>query len=107
MQEIDLSGRDAVFVWLSRNQLARRNISRDEFTFHLGVLLEGAKRQGERTDLTFRQSGGKLQTAARLAEEYQVSRATVERAAEYTRAVDRVAGVQRARRVINHGSAAL
>ena len=46
-------------------------------------------------------------TAARLAEEYQVSRATVERAAEYTRAVDRVAGVQRARQVIDHGSAAL
>ena len=33
-----------MFLWLSRNQLARRNISRDEFTFHLGKLFEATKR---------------------------------------------------------------
>jgi hypothetical protein len=34
------------------------------------------KKQGEQTDLTFPQNEGKSQTAARLASEYKVSRAT-------------------------------
>ena len=91
MQEIDLPDRDRVLIWLSRNQLARRNISRDEFTYHLGKLYEAAKRQGERTDLTSGHFDQKLGEADRFADEYQVSEKTVRRAAEYARAVDRIA----------------
>ena len=53
-----------------------------------GRVYERTKKQGERTDLTSPQSEEKLQTSQALAERFGVSRATIERDAQFARAVD-------------------
>lgn len=79
---LDLPDRAAAESWMIRNQLGRRNLTREQFTVLLGWRYLKEKRQGERTDLTSGQSDPKSdRTSARIAAEHNVSEKTVRRAA--------------------------
>lgn len=84
------------------NQLARRNITDEQRKYLIGKRMANEKKQGERTDLTFRQSDeksnevvrqndGKPKTSGAIATEYGVSSRTVERNQDYAKAVDAIA----------------
>jgi len=83
----EIPDRDAAMDWIDRTQLARRNLTPDQFTMVLGRLYNRLKRQGARTDRTSGQNDQKSEqatkgetTAERLAREHGVSEATVRRA---------------------------
>ena len=46
--------------WIEKRQVSQRNLSWDQKHLIMGRAYERTKRQGERTDLTFRQNGEKL-----------------------------------------------
>ena len=70
--------------WIDRNQLGRRNLSKQDYKMLLGRRYNRAKFQGNRTDLTSDQNDQKsVSTSARLASEHGVGEATVRRAGEY------------------------
>lgn len=89
--EIELPNKEAVKEWIIKNQLGRRNLTEQEASYYRGKLYESKKRQGERTDLTLAQNGTKLSTADIIGMDYGVSKNTVKRDAEFSKAVDRVA----------------
>lgn len=76
--------------WVYQNQLGRRNLNPDQFKLLLGRMYNRQKKQGERSDLTYPQIEEKsdTRTSARLAEDYGVSRATVERAGQVVQALE-------------------
>lgn len=76
--------------WIIANQLARRNLTSEKFAYMLGKLYEERKEQGVRTDLTSPQNEEKLNTAGKIAQEYKIGHATVERAATFSRAIDMI-----------------
>jgi len=77
---INLPDRLAAMEWIEKRQVSQRNLSWDQKHLIMGRAYERVKRQGERTDLTFRQSGEKL-AAEVLAKQYDVSPRSIERAA--------------------------
>jgi N6-adenosine-specific RNA methylase IME4 len=87
--EVNLPDRDAAADWIDANQLGRRNLHPDQFTLLLGRRYNRAKKQGERTDTTSRQSGEKS-PAESLAKQHNVGARTVERAGQFARAVDKL-----------------
>ena len=80
VRKISLVDRQAAVDWVIVNQLARRNLTRDQWEYLVGTRYNRQKRQGARTDLTSDQNDTKLQTADKLAAEYGVSPATIKRA---------------------------
>jgi hypothetical protein len=86
--DVDLQTREDAADWIDANQLGRRNLSPDQASLLRGRRYNRTKHQGERTDLTSPQSEGKSSTAERLAEQYGVSRATVERDGQFAQAVE-------------------
>jgi hypothetical protein len=91
VDELELPNFDAAIEWIEDNQLGRRNLTDDQFSYLIGRQFERAKRQGARTDLTFRQNGGKLRTAEAIAAEHGIAPRAVERAADFARDVDAIA----------------
>lgn len=89
--EMSLPDQVAAEDWIDSNQLGRRNLTPEQAQFLLGRRYNRAKRQGERTDLTSRQSGERLSTSARLAEQHGVAARTVERAGEFANAIETLA----------------
>lgn len=90
--EIDLPDKEAAKEWIITNQLGRRNLTPMEASYYRGKLYESRKqRQGTRTDLTFPQNGERLNTAKALGKQYGVSKNTITRDAEFSKAVDKVA----------------
>lgn len=89
--EVDLPDKEAAKEWIITNQLGRRNLTPQEASYYRGKLYESRKRQGARTDLTSPQNEEKLITAKELGKQYGVSKATIERDADFSRAVDKVA----------------
>lgn len=90
--EYEFADRNAVVRWIADNALARRNLTREQRDYLLGKRYVAEKRQGARTDLdTSRQSGEKSGAATAIAASAAVSPRTVERAAAYAQAVDRIA----------------
>lgn len=89
-----------VMVWMINNQLARRNVTDEQRKYLIGKRMANEKKQGERTDLTSRQNGEKLNiqdnseflselaTSKKIATEYGISPRTVERNQDYALAVD-------------------
>lgn len=82
--EISLPDRDAARNWIIDNALGRRNLSREQRDYLLGKRYAAQKQTG------FRQSDGNGQAAERVAATAGVSPRTVERAAQYAEAVDRI-----------------
>jgi N6-adenosine-specific RNA methylase IME4 len=89
--EIDLPDKETAKEWIITNQLGRRNLTPQEASYYRGKLYESRKRQGARTDLTSPQNEEKLITAKELGKQYGVSKATIERDADFSEAVDKVA----------------
>jgi N6-adenosine-specific RNA methylase IME4 len=83
IHEVRFKGRDEARHWIVKNQLGRRNLTADSFTYLLGLDYKLEKSQGKRNDLTCDQNDHKLKTAERLAKEHGVSPATVRRAEKF------------------------
>lgn len=81
--QVDLNTRDEAADWIDRNQLGRRNLSRQDYKLLLGRRYNRAKKQGERTDITSGKSCQKSTTAERLAKEHGVTEKTVRNAGKF------------------------
>jgi len=98
--EIPFESREKAIDWICMNQLGRRNLSPVDATMLRGRMYEGRKKsEGAQTGNDNRkskqlpQNEGVESTAEIVAKETGVSRATVERAAEFVKAIDKVATV--------------
>jgi len=86
--QVEFDTRDEAADWIDKNQLGRRNLSKQDFKLLIGRIYNRAKRQGERTDLTSDQIDQKSTTAEKVASEHGVSEATVRRAGKFQKAVE-------------------
>ena len=95
MRKMDFDSREDVIIWICANQNARRNITPEQKAYLVGKRMEaeksklGGNRKSKPHDEALIEEKGK--TSARIAKEIGVARATVERAAQYARAVDTLA----------------
>lgn len=80
-------------IWIINNQLARRNLTDTEFEYFIGKRFESEKQIGFKgnqytvEENGVRQNGGD-QTAEKIAEQFNLSPRKVERAAQFSEAVD-------------------
>jgi hypothetical protein len=88
VHRLSLPSREDAINWIINNQLGRRNLTSEQQSYLRGKRYNLEKKQGARTDITFRQNDGKSRTAERLAEEYHVAPATIERDGQFAEAVD-------------------
>ncbi len=72
--EMEFPDRDAAMDWMDKNQIGRRNLTRDEFNLIVGRRYNRLKRQGARTDLTLGQNVTKLNTAETIAQAHKMTR---------------------------------
>jgi hypothetical protein len=86
--QVEFDTREQAADWIDRNQLGRRNLSKQDYKLLLGRRYNRAKRQGERTDLTSGQNAQKSTTAEKLAKEHGVDEKTVRRAGKYQKAAE-------------------
>jgi hypothetical protein len=91
IEALEFPNREAAHNWIINNQLGRRNVTPEQASYLRGKRYHSEKQQGARSDLTSPQNEGKSQTAERLADEYKVSRATIERDATFASAIDTIA----------------
>lgn len=89
----EFKDRDAVMDWMDANQLGRRNLTPDQFTYHLGRLYNRQKKAlgGQIPNSRVDQIEPPISTAEKLAKEHAVSAATVKRAGQIASAVERAA----------------
>jgi hypothetical protein len=85
IKEISLPNREAAEDWIDSNQLGRRNLTPEAMSLLRGRRYNRTKKQGERTDLTSRQNGKKLNS---LAKEYGVSERTIQRDGAFAKEVE-------------------
>lgn len=76
--------------WIIRNQLSRRNLTDEQKKYLIGKRMMAQKNQGRRRDLTSPQNDEKLETSKKIADEFGISKATVERNQAYAKAVDTI-----------------
>ena len=96
--EISLPNMDAAKMWMIDNQLGRRNLTEASARYLRGMRMElekdnhGGVRGNQYTKVAIPQIEGlpKSETAERLATQYKVSRATIERDADYTRDINTI-----------------
>jgi hypothetical protein len=88
----EIPDRDAAINWILRNQLARRNLTADQFALYLGKLynVEKPKQGGTGANQHGAQTGHSVRSARQLAQEHGVSEKTVRRAGEFAEAVEKV-----------------
>ena len=95
VRQMEFDSREDVIIWICANQNARRNITPEQKAYLVGKRMEaeksklGGNRKSKPHDEALIEEKGK--TSARIAKEIGVARATVERAAQYARAVDTLA----------------
>ncbi|MEZ4947576.1 MAG: ParB N-terminal domain-containing protein [Cyclobacteriaceae bacterium] len=90
-KKVSFKDDEEVQAWMVKNQLGRRNLSNEQQSYLRGLRYHQEKQQGRRADLTSSQNEPKLhteQTADRLAEEYNVSRNTIKRDAQFAAGVE-------------------
>lgn len=88
-----LKTRDDVIDWIYSNQLSRRNLTDEKRTYLIGKQFEARKKRwgGDRKSeevKSIRQNDVLIPTAKKVAEEQHIAQRTVERAAEYAKAID-------------------
>lgn len=85
----DIPDRQAAIAWIMRNQLGRRNLTREQFTLYLGKLYNARKpRQGGTGANQHQEQTGHCDRSARqLAQDHGISERTVRRAGEFAEAV--------------------
>jgi len=95
VEHLEFDTRDEAADWIDRNQLGRRNLSKQDYKLLLGRRYNRAKKQGERNDLTSGQNAPKSErTSAKLAKEHGVDEKTVRRAGKFQEAAAKL-GVER------------
>ena len=92
VEAMEFAFRDEAADWIDRNQLGRRNLSRQDYKLLLGRRYNRATRQGERTDLTSGNSCPKSgeRTSQRIAKEHGVAEKTVRNAGKYQAAAEKL-----------------
>ncbi len=91
--EMEFENKDAVIDWIINNQLGRRNLTPANQSYLRGLQYERekAKHGGDRkSEESKAQNEQLIPTADRLAQQHGVSRETIKRDAEFTKAVDEV-----------------
>jgi N6-adenosine-specific RNA methylase IME4 len=96
VHEMRFKSTDEARHWIVKNQLGRRNLTADSFTYLLGLDYKLEKSQGKRNDLTCDQNDHKLKTAERLGKEHGVSPATVRRAEKFYDEVEKTPELKKA-----------
>jgi glutaredoxin len=92
--EYEFDSHEEAADWIDANQLGRRNLSPEQMSLLRGRRYNRTKAQGTRSDLTSPQNEEKLTTAEKLADQYGVSRATIERDGAFATAVDELREIQ-------------
>jgi len=89
--ELDFPDREAARNFIIHNQLGRRNLTPEGASYLRGqrYLIEKRSRGGDQTKAT--DQNDRLETAARLAQEFKVGEATIRRDGVFATAVDRIA----------------
>jgi len=88
---MEFADKEAVIDWIINNQLGRRNLTPNNQSYLRGLQYQREKKKTTDTlkqNTPLHQNEGSGETAQRLAEQHHVSKATIERDAEYTKAVD-------------------
>ena len=77
-------------IWMLNLQRGRRNSTPEQISYMIGKRYELEKLKGTTVNQysAVHQNDGQQQTAQKLAQEYNVGKATIERAAEFTRGID-------------------
>lgn len=90
---IEFSSREEALDWIIRNQMSRRNVTPEQRDYLMGKLYkENKKCHGEnRYTLKSTQNEDSTKTSTKIADQFKVGRATVERAERFTDAVDKIA----------------
>lgn len=87
--ELSFENRTDALEWIILHQLGRRNLTEEQKAYLRGKRYENEKlKAGTRTDLTYPQNEDRLKTSEKLAAEYSVSKATIERDADFAKGVD-------------------
>jgi len=88
---ISIETRQAAMDWIDRNQLGRRNLTPDQMSLIRGRMYNRTKRQdGGHGDQKSGHQNEVPNVAERLASEHGVSRATIERDAQFSNAVEKL-----------------
>ena len=93
VEEMQFESRVEAMNWIDKNQMGRRNLTRDEFTMILGRLYSREKKAvgGDYTsEKALAQNELKVNTAEKVAKEFGVSPATVKRAEKVYHKVEEV-----------------
>lgn len=92
VEYVDLIDRKDAHDWIINNQLGRRNVTPEQASYLRGQLFNREKKPhgGDRKSIP-QIEGLKEETAERLAQKFNVSRATIERDAKFAEAVDTIA----------------
>lgn len=114
VEYVDLVDRKDAHDWIINNQLGRRNVTPEQASYLRGKRYNaeknslGGNRGNQYTKVANPQNEG-LATAQKLADEYHVGRATIERDAKFAEAVDAIAdnAGEDARRAILSGESNL
>ena len=112
----EFASRDEALVWIISTQVARRNLTPIQLSYFRGVHYNAEKRmagnptgQNQHQKEEFPHNEGipkSGETAQRLAEQYNVSRVTIERDSQVARAIDAIGGASpEAKREILSGAA--
>ena len=97
IRKLDFVDRYEAIIWICKNQIGRRNLSDAQLTILIGHRLEAEKmrRGGDRKSSKVKSKPqnevlilGQNLTSQKIASEYGISKATVERAGEFVRALD-------------------
>lgn len=90
--EMEFPNRDEAKRWIRSNQLARRNLTKEQRDYLIGLEYKERKQTGfkgnQYTQGGSPQNEDKQKTSEKIADEYKVSKATVERAEKFADAVD-------------------
>jgi N6-adenosine-specific RNA methylase IME4/DNA-binding protein H-NS len=92
-KEINFNNESEVVEWIILLQLGRRNLTESQKSYLRGVRYENEKlKSGLRTDLV--QNLPKVDTAQKLANEYNVSERTIKNDANFSKGIDLIASVE-------------
>jgi len=92
-REIAFMDRAHARDWIITQQLGRRNLTAEQKKYLIGLRFNSEKRQdgGHGNQKSVHQNDGPVDTAERLAAEYKMGKATIERSGEFAKAVDTIA----------------
>ncbi len=87
----EIPDRNAAVQWILRNQLGRRNLTKEQFTLYLGKLYNAQKPKQGGTGANQHQkpTGHDVRSAQQLAHEHGVNERTVRRAGKFAAAVEK------------------